>query len=59
MNWKNAQVRDYKLYHEEKTKMSNELSKYRDKLDKIKKWFENNSQNINFKIGKELYEIIM
>lgn len=57
-HWKSAQVRDSKLNNEKIKKLQTELSQYINQENQIKKWFDDNSNNINFKVGKELYDII-
>jgi hypothetical protein len=39
-------------------KLQTELSKYINQQEQLKKWFEENCDSFNYRLGKELYDII-
>ena len=50
-----------KQFHEKQKMMQTELSKYKmniNQQDQLKKWFNKNCDNFNYRLGKELYDII-
>lgn len=53
--------KNHKQLHEKMKIMQTELSKYKmniNQQDQLKKWFNENCDNFNYRLGKELYDII-
>lgn len=53
--------KNHKQLQEKQNMMQTELSKYKmniNQQDQLKKWFNENCDNFNYRLGKELYDII-